>query len=53
MARADGAAGGAAGAVLGEQADSGGAGDYRRLQAKVEELRPEIERLGLYAPRRR
>jgi len=28
-------------------------GDYRRLQAKAEELRPEIERLGLYAPRRR
>ncbi len=28
-------------------------GDYRRLLAKVEGLRPEIERLGLCAPKRR
>ena len=30
----------------------GEAGDYQRLHARVEELRPEIDRLGLYAPRR-
>jgi hypothetical protein len=29
------------------------AGDYRRLHEKLDELRPEIERLGLYAPERR
>ena len=28
----------------------GETGDYQRLRAKLEQLRPEIERLGLYAP---
>ncbi len=28
------------------------AGDYRHLIEKLEELRPEIKRLGLYAPQR-
>jgi hypothetical protein len=28
-------------------------GDYLRLLDKAEELRPEMDRLGLYAPRRR
>ncbi len=31
----------------------GETGDYLRLLDKVETLRPEIERLGLYAPKRR
>ena len=31
----------------------GETGDYQRLHEKLDELRPEIERLGLYAPRRR
>ncbi len=31
----------------------GEASDYRRLLERVEELRPEIERLGLHAPRGR
>ncbi len=31
----------------------GEAGGYQRLLEKVESLRPEIERLGLYAPQRR
>ncbi len=31
----------------------GETGDYQWLHEKLEELRPKIERLGLYAPRRR
>jgi hypothetical protein len=31
----------------------GETGDYQRLLERVEELRPEVERLGLYAPKRR
>ena len=31
----------------------GETGDYQRILDKVEALRPEIERLGLYAPKRR
>ncbi len=31
----------------------GETGEYQRPHAKIEELRPEIERLGLYAPQRR
>lgn len=30
----------------------GEVGDYQRLHEKLEQLRPEIERLGLYAPKR-